>query len=221
MLAEGGFPELRIMLCIGGIDMRTQMDILKRGVHMVVATPGRLKDLLHKRRMNLDICRWAAHNMWLGLSGARRRTAAPLWHAACLPCCPTSQHRYLCLDEADRMVDLGFEEEVSRGREGPAWGGMIGAVARQQLTPSAAPPAVGAFHLAHSNTVTLPQAGGLSRHCRLTFPSGQTMRKLDPHPLICPVNHHTPDARPAVVLQVPAPDTHVQRHHAAEDQELC
>lgn len=42
-----------------------------------VATPGRLKDLLHKRRMNLDTC------------------------------------RYLCLDEADRMVDqVGFEDDV-------------------------------------------------------------------------------------------------------------
>lgn len=57
VLAEGGFPELRTMLCIGGIDMRQQMDLLKKGVHMVVATPGRLKDLLHKKRMNLDICR--------------------------------------------------------------------------------------------------------------------------------------------------------------------
>lgn len=43
---------------------------------MVVATPGRLKDLLAKRRMTLDIC------------------------------------RYLCLDEADRMVDLGFEDDI-------------------------------------------------------------------------------------------------------------
>jgi hypothetical protein len=45
------------MLCIGGIDLRVQLDTLKRGVHIVVATPGRLKDLLNKRRMNLDICR--------------------------------------------------------------------------------------------------------------------------------------------------------------------
>jgi ATP-dependent RNA helicase DDX41 len=45
------------MLCIGGIDLRQQMDVLKRGCHMVVATPGRLKDLLHKKRMKLDICR--------------------------------------------------------------------------------------------------------------------------------------------------------------------
>lgn len=48
------------MLCIGGIDLRQQMDVLKRGCHMVVATPGRLKDLLHKKRMKLDICRWGA-----------------------------------------------------------------------------------------------------------------------------------------------------------------
>mmetsp|Transcript_11956 Transcript_11956/g.25699 ORF Transcript_11956/g.25699 Transcript_11956/m.25699 type:complete len:636 (+) Transcript_11956:117-2024(+) len=75
-LVEDGYPELRAMLCMGGVDPKTQYDILKQGVHMVVATPGRLKDLLHKRRMNLDIC------------------------------------RYLCLDEADRMVDGGFEEEI-------------------------------------------------------------------------------------------------------------
>lgn len=31
--------------------------LLAPGVHIVVATPGRLKDLLSKRRMNLDICR--------------------------------------------------------------------------------------------------------------------------------------------------------------------
>lgn len=52
------------------------MDAIKSGVHIVVATPGRLKDLLHKKRLNLDTC------------------------------------VYLCLDEADRMVDLGFEDDV-------------------------------------------------------------------------------------------------------------
>lgn len=46
------------------------------GVHCVVATPGRLRDFLKKRSINLDIC------------------------------------RYICLDEADRMLDLGFDEEV-------------------------------------------------------------------------------------------------------------
>ena len=54
-----------------------QMDGIRQGVHVVVATPGRLKDLLSKKRLNLDIC------------------------------------KYLCLDEADRMVDAsGFEEDV-------------------------------------------------------------------------------------------------------------
>ena len=54
----GGYPELRTLLCIGGVDMRAQADAVRnQGVHMVVATPGRLKDLLSKRRMTLDICR--------------------------------------------------------------------------------------------------------------------------------------------------------------------
>jgi len=47
-----------------------------RGVHIVVATPGRLMDLLDKKIMNLEVC------------------------------------RYLTLDEADRMIDLGFEEDI-------------------------------------------------------------------------------------------------------------
>jgi ATP-dependent RNA helicase DDX41 len=41
-----------------------------------VATPGRLMDMLDKKLVFLDVC------------------------------------RYLCLDEADRMIDLGFEEDV-------------------------------------------------------------------------------------------------------------
>ena len=61
--------------------MREQFDMLRRGLHIAVATPGRLKDLLGKRKMNLDVC------------------------------------LYLCLDEADRMVDsTGFEEEVREVR---------------------------------------------------------------------------------------------------------
>ncbi|KAG0759759.1 hypothetical protein G6F57_009899 [Rhizopus arrhizus] len=75
-LYKGGYPELRPLLCIGGIDMRDQYDVLKRGVHMVVATPGRLIDLLNKKKINLDNC------------------------------------KYLCMDEADRMIDMGFEEDV-------------------------------------------------------------------------------------------------------------
>ncbi|KAG0173540.1 DEAD (Asp-Glu-Ala-Asp) box polypeptide 41 [Apophysomyces sp. BC1034] len=76
MLAKGGFPQLRSLLCIGGIDMRDQWDVLNKGIHMVVATPGRLMDMLTKRKFNLDIC------------------------------------KFLCMDEADRMIDMGFEEDV-------------------------------------------------------------------------------------------------------------
>ncbi|XP_078167881.1 DEAD-box ATP-dependent RNA helicase 35-like [Carex rostrata] len=75
-LRECGYPEIRPLLCIGGVDMRTQLETVKKGVHIVVATPGRLKDLLAKKRMNLDNC------------------------------------RYLTLDEADRLVDLGFEDDI-------------------------------------------------------------------------------------------------------------
>lgn len=57
-LREAGYPEIRPMLCIGGVDMRTQMEVVKKGVHIVVATPGRLKDLLAKKKMNLDNCRY-------------------------------------------------------------------------------------------------------------------------------------------------------------------
>nr|AFK34615.1 unknown [Medicago truncatula] len=75
-LKEAGYPELRPLLCIGGIDMRSQLEIVKKGVHIVVPTPGRLKDMLAKKKMNLDNC------------------------------------RYLTLDEADRLVDLGFEDDI-------------------------------------------------------------------------------------------------------------
>ncbi|OVA08849.1 Helicase [Macleaya cordata] len=75
-LKEYGYPEIRPLLCIGGVDMRSQLEVVKKGVHIVVATPGRLKDMLAKKKMNLDNC------------------------------------RFLTLDEADRLVDLGFEDDI-------------------------------------------------------------------------------------------------------------
>lgn len=76
-LQEGGYPQLRSALCIGGEDKKVQTQVaMSQGVHCVVATPGRLNDLLNQNKLNMDIC------------------------------------KYLVLDEGDRMLDLGFDEEV-------------------------------------------------------------------------------------------------------------
>jgi len=56
-LKEGGYPEIRTLLCIGGINMAEQGDILGRGVHIVVATPGRLMDMLDKGKLNANSCK--------------------------------------------------------------------------------------------------------------------------------------------------------------------
>ena len=75
-LRRTGMPEIRTCLSIGGVPSTEAMDIIRRGVHVMVATPGRLMDMLNKKMVTLDVC------------------------------------RYLCLDEADRMIDMGFEEDV-------------------------------------------------------------------------------------------------------------
>jgi hypothetical protein len=56
--------------------MAEQGQTLANGFHMVVATPGRLQDMLEKRKFTLNQC------------------------------------KFLCMDEADRMIDMGFEEDV-------------------------------------------------------------------------------------------------------------
>jgi len=75
-LEKAGYPRLNTLLCMGGISMSDQSHVLSKGIHIVVATPGRLIDMLEKKRINLDSC------------------------------------KYFCMDEADRMIDLGFEEDV-------------------------------------------------------------------------------------------------------------
>lgn len=76
VLSRSGLPKLRSCLCIGGTNIREQIDVIRRGVHIMIATPGRLMDMLDKKIVNLEVC------------------------------------RYLVLDEADRMIDMGFEEDV-------------------------------------------------------------------------------------------------------------
>ncbi|GAA5825567.1 hypothetical protein JCM5353_002343 [Sporobolomyces roseus] len=76
LMELGGYPQVRALLCIGGINMSEQSQTLSKGFHMVVATPGRLQDMLEKKKFTLKGC------------------------------------KYLCMDEADRMIDMGFEEDV-------------------------------------------------------------------------------------------------------------
>uniref|UniRef100_A0A0K8T9H6 RNA helicase n=1 Tax=Lygus hesperus TaxID=30085 RepID=A0A0K8T9H6_LYGHE len=75
-LEKTGFPLIRCVLAIGGVPIGESLDVISRGVHIMVATPGRLMDMLDKKMVKLDIC------------------------------------RYLVMDEADRMIDMGFEEDV-------------------------------------------------------------------------------------------------------------
>ncbi|XP_015112885.1 ATP-dependent RNA helicase abstrakt [Diachasma alloeum] len=75
-LRAEGCPEIRSCLAIGGVPPAESLKIIGRGVHIMVATPGRLMDMLGKKTVKLDVC------------------------------------RYLCMDEADRMIDMGFEEDV-------------------------------------------------------------------------------------------------------------
>lgn len=69
-------PIIKSTLLIGGSALAEQCAQLEAGTHVMVATPGRLKDLLARRKMHLRQC------------------------------------IYLVLDEADRLVNLGFEDEV-------------------------------------------------------------------------------------------------------------
>merc|ERR1719183_2489690 len=52
------FGKIRSVLTIGGLSTGNQAMALKRGIHMVVATPGRLNDLLNKKRMTMVQCRY-------------------------------------------------------------------------------------------------------------------------------------------------------------------
>ena len=69
--------SLRCTVVHGGVRINPQIDRLRRGIDVLVATPGRLLDLAGRRHLNL------------------------------------SRIAFLVFDEADRMLDLGFSEEIS------------------------------------------------------------------------------------------------------------
>jgi ATP-dependent RNA helicase DDX41 len=69
--------DLNCILCIGGIKSRELTDLIRHwGIHIMIATLGKLKDFLYNNKITFDHC------------------------------------RIVCLDEADRMVDLGFEDDI-------------------------------------------------------------------------------------------------------------
>ncbi len=74
----GKFVRMHSTMIFGGVGMGPQVDALRRGVDIIVATPGRLID--HMERRTLD------------LSGIE----------------------ILVLDEADRMLDMGFLPAIKR-----------------------------------------------------------------------------------------------------------
>ena len=76
--AYGKQLHLRQTVIFGGVGQRPQVNALSRGVEIVVATPGRLLDLMGQRRLALDSI------------------------------------EFLVLDEADRMLDMGFVRDVRR-----------------------------------------------------------------------------------------------------------
>jgi ATP-dependent RNA helicase DeaD len=47
--------ELKVLPVYGGSSIESQIKTLKRGVHVVVATPGRLLDLMNRKTVNLDL----------------------------------------------------------------------------------------------------------------------------------------------------------------------
>jgi ATP-dependent RNA helicase RhlE len=69
--------DLKVAAVYGGVPLRSQAD-RARSAHVLVATPGRLQDLIERRMVDL------------------------------------ASVRILILDEADRMLDMGFKPQVDR-----------------------------------------------------------------------------------------------------------
>lgn len=70
-------PNLKVLAVYGGVSTNTQMQSLRGGADILVATPGRLLDLISSNAVKLD------------------------------------KVHMLVLDEADRMLSLGFTEELT------------------------------------------------------------------------------------------------------------
>ena len=70
------YTQVRHGVIFGGVNQRPQVDMLHKGIDILVATPGRLLDLMNQGHIHLD------------------------------------KIQYFVLDEADRMLDMGFYEDI-------------------------------------------------------------------------------------------------------------
>ncbi len=76
--AYAAHTPLRSTVVFGGMDMKPQTETLRRGVEIVIATPGRLLDHVEQKNISL------------------------------------AQVQMLVMDEADRMLDMGFLPDLQR-----------------------------------------------------------------------------------------------------------
>ncbi|BBG96778.1 hypothetical protein Prudu_005692 [Prunus dulcis] len=53
-MREARYPVIRSLLCLGGMGMKSQLETMNKGVHIVVANPRRLMEILKLKRMILD-----------------------------------------------------------------------------------------------------------------------------------------------------------------------
>lgn len=72
------YTRVRHGVIFGGVNQRPQVDMLNKGIDILVATPGRLLDLMNQGHIRLD------------------------------------KIQYFVLDEADRMLDMGFIHDIKR-----------------------------------------------------------------------------------------------------------
>ena len=54
IMALGDFMSIHIHACVGGTNVRDDFRTLQNGVHVVVGTPGRVYDMIHRRALNLE-----------------------------------------------------------------------------------------------------------------------------------------------------------------------
>jgi len=76
--AYGARTKLRLVVIFGGVSQNHQVEQLRRGVDIIIATPGRLLDLMNQGHVKLG------------------------------------RIEHLVLDEADRMLDMGFIRDVRK-----------------------------------------------------------------------------------------------------------